>query len=142
MDADGVSAEILYPTMGLRMFHLADARFQEALFAAYNDWIAEYCRASPGRLVGLPMISLYNVDHAVKEVGRCRKMGLHGALIWLVPPPELPFPSAHYEPFWDAVQALDVPINCTAPDFLDTGMMVFTPPPAGKPAAFGVFAGA
>src|SRR6266508_2030285 len=56
MATDGVSAEVLYPTLGLRLFGLDDAELQEACFRAYNDWIIEYCSVAPDRLVGVGCI--------------------------------------------------------------------------------------
>lgn len=86
MEVDGVSAEVLYPTLGLRLFALEDAELQEACFQIANDWLIEYCKAAPGRLVGIPMISLYNIKNAIKELERCKNAGLIGCLIWQVPP--------------------------------------------------------
>jgi predicted TIM-barrel fold metal-dependent hydrolase len=111
MTADGVSAEVLYPTHGLRALSLDDAELEEACARVYNDWIVDYTRAAPDRLIGLAMLSVYNVDHAVQEMERCRKAGLRGSIIWQVPPPELPFTSDHYERFWAAAQDMDMPVN-------------------------------
>ena len=111
MEVDGVTAEVLYPTLGLRLFAMEDAEAQEAAFRIANDWLIEYCRVSPGRLVGIPMISLYNLDHAIKELERCKQAGLVGALIWQVPPPHLSFATAYYDPFWAAAQDLGMPVN-------------------------------
>ena len=41
MEADGVEAEVLYPTIAFRMFRLTDPGYQRACFRAYNDWMAE-----------------------------------------------------------------------------------------------------
>jgi predicted TIM-barrel fold metal-dependent hydrolase len=76
MEVDGVSAEVLYPTLGLRLFALENAELQEACFQIANDWVIDYCKAAPGRLVGIPMISLYNIQNAIKELERCKKAGL------------------------------------------------------------------
>ena len=57
------------------------------------------------------MLSMYDIDGAVKEQERCRNAGLRGSVIWQVPPPELPFTSAHYDKFWAAAQDLDMPVN-------------------------------
>ena len=111
MEVDGLRAEVLYPTLGLDLFGLDDAALQEACFRVYNDWIIEYCRAAPKRLIGIPAISVYNVDHAVKELERCRKAGLKGALIWQVPHADLPFYSDHYNRFWAAAQDLDAAVS-------------------------------
>jgi hypothetical protein len=39
MEVDGLSAEVLYPTLGLDLFALDDAALQEACFQTYNDWL-------------------------------------------------------------------------------------------------------
>src|SRR5512145_267547 len=93
MEVDGVSAEVLYPTLGLRLFAIEEPELQEACFQIANDWMIDYCRVTPGRLIGIPMIALYNVKNAVKELERCKKAGLVGCLIWQVPPAHLPFTS-------------------------------------------------
>ncbi|MBI3058576.1 MAG: amidohydrolase [Deltaproteobacteria bacterium] len=111
MEVDGLRAEVLYPTLGLDLFGLDDAALQEACFRVYNDWIIEYCRAAPKRLIGIPAISVYNVDHAVKELERCCKAGLKGAIIWQVPHADLPFYSDHYNRFWAAAQDLDAAVS-------------------------------
>src|SRR6266508_3902743 len=104
MGTDGVSAEVLYPTLGLSLFGMDDARLQEACFAVYNDWLIEYCQVANERLVGVPCISIYDADHAVRELERCKKAGLQGALIWQAPHPDLPFRSDHYDRFWATAQ--------------------------------------
>lgn len=111
MAVDGVTAEVLYPTLGLSLFAMEDPETQEAAFRVANDWLIEYCRVAPGRLVGIPMISMYNVRNAVKELERCKKEGLVGALIWQVPPENLSFTTDHYDPFWEAAQELNMPVN-------------------------------
>jgi len=111
MAVDGVSAEILYPTLGLRLFGLDDPALQEACFRVYNDWLIDYCQVDLDRLGGVACISAYNVEHAVPELERCKKAGLLGALIWQAPHPDLPFRSDHYERLWAAAQDLEMPIH-------------------------------
>jgi len=111
MEVDGLSAEVLYPTLLLGLYALEDAGLQEACFRLYNDWLIEYCSVDRGRLIGIPAISVYDVDNAVKELERCRKAGLRGALVWQAPHPDLPFHSRHYDKFWAAAQDLDAPVS-------------------------------
>ena len=47
---DGVSAEIIYPTVGMQLCNHTDFDFKKACFDAYNRWIADYCGAHPDRL--------------------------------------------------------------------------------------------
>ena len=111
MAVDGVSAEVLFPTLGLRLYSLEDAALQEACFRAYNDWLVEYCQVAPDRLFGVATISVYDIDSAIREMERCKKAGLVGAMIWQVPHPDLPFTSDHYERFWAAAQEMDMPVD-------------------------------
>jgi predicted TIM-barrel fold metal-dependent hydrolase len=111
MELDGLSAEVLYPTLALGLFAQNDAGLQQACFRLYNDWLVDYCSVAPNRLIGIAAISVYDIDHAVKELERCRKAGLRGALIWQAPHPELPFQSSHYERLWAAAQDLEAPVS-------------------------------
>ena len=111
MAADGVHAEILYPTLGLSLFQLDDAQLQQACFRVYNDWMIDYCRAAPERLIGVAAISVYDIDQGVAELERCRKAGLRGAMVWQSPHASLPFSSRHYDRLWAAAQDHAMPVS-------------------------------
>jgi predicted TIM-barrel fold metal-dependent hydrolase len=111
MAQDGVSGEVLYPSFCLDLYGLTDAALQEACFRAYNDWIIEYCSAAPDRLFGIGNLACFDISSAVKELERCKRSGLRGAMIWQVPPSDLPFHGDHYERLWAAAQELDMPIS-------------------------------
>jgi predicted TIM-barrel fold metal-dependent hydrolase len=111
METDGLSAEVLYPTLALTLFALDDARMQEACFRVYNDWLINYCRIAPKRLVGSAAISLYDAERGIAEMERCKKGGLNGVTIWEVPHPDLPFHSDHYNKFWDAAADMEMPVS-------------------------------
>ena len=91
MELDGIDAAVLYTTMGFVLFWLEDADFQHDCFRVYNDWLAGFCRHAPARLAGLALISLFDIDRASRELQRCAKMGLKGALIWAAPPEDRPY---------------------------------------------------
>jgi predicted TIM-barrel fold metal-dependent hydrolase len=111
MDQDGVAGDVLYTTLGFRMFWIRDAGFQRACFQVYNAWLAEFCSYSPERLKGLGLVSLYDPRQAAEDLAECAKQGLAGALVWASPPEELPFHSEVYDPFWAAAQALAMPLS-------------------------------
>jgi len=111
METDGVSAEVLYPSLGLGLYCVEDAALQEALFRTYNDWLIDYCQKIPDRLYGIALVSMYDIDHAIAETERCKKEGMVGTMIWQVPHPKLPFTAEHYERFWAASQDLDMPVH-------------------------------
>ena len=109
-DVDGVDAEVLYPTLAMPLFGLADAELQPACFRIYNDWLSEYCSYNSARLVGIGLISLFDIAGAIREMERCRKLGLRGAMIWGAAPRERPY-GAHYDPFWQAASELNMPLS-------------------------------
>src|SRR6202035_2672963 len=110
-DIDGVSAEVLYGTLGMRLFRMTDGELQRAFFHVYNNWLAEFCRYSPNRLHGLGLISLWDVDAGVAELERCAGLGLKGAMIWGYPPDDRPYYSPAYDRLWAAAQDLGLPLS-------------------------------
>src|SRR5262249_46745532 len=58
MDLDGIAREVVYPTLGLRLWGLPDTALLAAIHRAYNDWLAEFCRARPDRLAGVGLVLL------------------------------------------------------------------------------------
>src|SRR5215472_6790692 len=96
-DVDGVEAEMLYTTLGMPLFGLRDAELQHACFQAYNDWLAEFCSHEPKRLIGIALISLADIPRGVRELERCAKRGLKGAMIWGSPPEDKLYDSPLYD---------------------------------------------
>jgi predicted TIM-barrel fold metal-dependent hydrolase len=111
MDLDGVEAAVLYTTMGFVLFWIEDAEFQRECFRVYNGWLAEFCGYAPSRLAGLAMISLFEIEAACRELERCAKLGLKGALIWAAPPEERPYSGKEYDRFWATAQELRMPLS-------------------------------
>ena len=81
MALDGVAGEVLYPSQGLFYFKVADTPLMSAIFRAYNDWLADFCRTDPARLKGIAMINLDDVGDGIKELERVARLGLAGAMI-------------------------------------------------------------
>ncbi len=110
-DRDGVSAEVLYTSLGMSLFGLEDAELQLACFRAYNDWVSEFCSHNPKRFVGIALIPLADVEQGAAELRRAAKAGLKGAMIWGAAPPDKPFWHPLYDPFWSAAQELSMPLS-------------------------------
>ena len=111
MAFDGISAEVLYPTLAKQAWVLDDPVLEEACNLVYNDWIMEFCAVAPKRFWGLAMMSFFDIDRSIKELERCKKGDLRGVYFPISPDPELPYSSDHYEKFWAAAEALDMSIN-------------------------------
>ncbi len=110
-DIDGVEAEVLYTTLGMALFGLADAELQQACFRVYNDWLAGFCSHDRRRLHGVALIALEDVGAGKKELERCAAAGLKGAMIYGCAPAQRPYLSRDYDPFWAAAQDLEMPLS-------------------------------
>ena len=110
-EQDGVWGSVLYPSEGLVIFSVPNTEVVTASMRAYNDWIAEFCSLDPSRLKGIAMLNVDEVDAAIAELGRVRRLGLAGALVTVKPPAWAPFHSEVYEPLWAAAQDLEIPIS-------------------------------
>jgi len=110
-DIDGVEAEVLYTTLGMTLFGLADAELQQACFRVYNDWLAEFCSHDRRRLHGVALIALEDIGAGRKELERCAAAGLKGGMIYGAAPAQRPYFSLEYDPFWAAAQDLEMPLS-------------------------------
>lgn len=110
-DRDGVSGEVVYPSLGMNLYTLRDGALRSACFRAYNDWIAEFCAVAPTRLAGAAMIPLDSVDEGIRELERAAKLGLRGGMIWGEPPKDRAYQSPEWDPLWAAASDLDLPLS-------------------------------
>jgi predicted TIM-barrel fold metal-dependent hydrolase len=111
MRLDGVAGEVLYPSQGLFYFRIADSALMSAIFRAYNDWLAEFCRTDPSRLKGIAMVNLDNVAEGIEELERAARLGLAGAMITEYPLEDRRYDQPEYEPFWSAAESLGMPLS-------------------------------
>ncbi|PYM77354.1 MAG: hypothetical protein DME03_05290 [Candidatus Rokuibacteriota bacterium] len=111
MRLDGVAGEVLYPSQGLFYFRVADTPLMSAIFRAYNDWLAEFCRRDPSRLKGIAMINLDDVGDGIRELERAARLGLAGAMITEYPLEHRRYDQPEYEPFWAAAASLGMPLS-------------------------------
>jgi predicted TIM-barrel fold metal-dependent hydrolase len=116
MDTDGVDAGILFPSYAFKLYNaMADSDLLTACFRVYNDWIIEFCNAHPDRLHSIAMLNVDDVGTGVRELERCAKLGVVGAMIPVFPPlyphEGRRYTSPDYEPLWAAAQDLDMPLH-------------------------------
>jgi uncharacterized protein len=89
LDAEGLDAAVLYPTLGLLWeAELTDPELSQAYTRAYNRWICEFCADSGGRLVPTAHLSLTDPAAAAVELERAVEAGARGCFV-------LPFTHDH-----------------------------------------------
>src|SRR5262245_2880488 len=111
MDADGIHAQLLYPSVceeGARMF--GDERaLQLACVRAYNEWLLEFCAAGRGRLFGHAVIPATGVADAVAELEWALRHGYRGVLISTFPAGAVE-PSTDDDAFWARAEEAAIPV--------------------------------
>jgi predicted TIM-barrel fold metal-dependent hydrolase len=108
MDAMGVDQAFLYPTWFAEGFHLIeDPDVAYALARAYNNWIADFCKAAPARLFAAAMVPLQNMDYAIEELRRVSDMScFRGAFIRPMFLEGRYFTHPFYDPLWAELERL------------------------------------
>jgi predicted TIM-barrel fold metal-dependent hydrolase len=107
-DVDGVAAEVIYPSVGMLLCNHPDRAYQHACFDAYNQWIAEFCSFSPGRLIGLGQTAMETAAQGIKDLEAIKALGLRGVMLPGIPG-EADYDDPIYDDFWEAIVDLDLP---------------------------------
>src|SRR5713101_6309616 len=94
-DRDGVQAEVLYGVLG-SSGRLNDPEAALEMLRIYNDWLHDFCRAAPDRLVGLANIPNYNMEESVAEMMRNARRGVLGFDV-----ANRPDMTPLWDPFWE-----------------------------------------
>ena len=115
-DLDKVDAEVIFGILGAATL-LNDREAAEEMFRIYNDWLVDFCKPYPDRLIGLACLPYGDVEAAVTEVHRVAKKGIRGLELscsWDMEPMWHPL----WEPLWQAVSEVGLPLHFhTFPSF-------------------------
>ena len=109
-DRDGVSAEVIYPTVGMILCNHRDFDYKKACFDAYNLWIAEYCAAHPDRLIGVGQTAMRSVEEGISDLRKMKELGLKGVMMPGNPALE-DYDSPIYAPFYEAAIDMQMPLS-------------------------------
>lgn len=109
-ERDGVSAEVIYPTVGMILCNHRDADYKKACFDAYNRWIAEYCSEDPYRLLGCGQSAMRTPQEGIADLKAIKELGLRGIMMPGDPVQE-DYDSEIYNPLWEAAIELDLPLS-------------------------------
>lgn len=115
MDKEGLDLAVLYPTSGMYITakNGMDPRFAEAACRAYNNWLYDYIQeADPKRMFGAAALSPHDVETAIAEARRAVKdLGFKAVFLRPNMYNNRPWHDSHYDPLWDTVQDLNVPVG-------------------------------
>ncbi len=76
MDAEGIDVQVLYGGLAIGVTSFTDAGFALDFARTYNDWLlGKVCGHNPGRLRGVAIVPLQDVDRSIRELLRVRGLG-------------------------------------------------------------------
>jgi predicted TIM-barrel fold metal-dependent hydrolase len=134
LELDGVVADIIFPDDTQQNgppFHAAfgpghkgaNHELQGVGAWAYNRWLADFVSHAPGRLGGLAVMTIHDIDEAVRQVIWAKEHGLKGVIL---PAGVGNLPFYHdpcYEPIWSVCEDLGMPLHThvgsATPDYGD-----------------------
>jgi len=104
---DGVSCEVIYPSVGMVLCNHPDFEYKKAAMDAYNRWIAEYCSVDPQRLLALGQTPMRSPEEGIADLEKMKAMGMRGVMMSGNPQVE-DYDSPLYDEFWEACIALEM----------------------------------
>jgi uncharacterized protein len=112
-DRDGVSVEVLYPSVGMLLCNHPDPNYKKACFDAYNLWIAEFQSHAPGRLIGLGQTALRSVEEGIADLHAVKELGLRGVMMpgFAGCHDDGDYDDHHWDPLWAAAVELELPLS-------------------------------
>jgi len=111
---DGITAEVLYPTIAMQLYPILDVEFQWSLFEAYNTWLAEFVSVLPGRFFGIAMLSSDDLDRGRRETARARKLGLSGVMLPVIRGEGIQYWDDAYHLIWATAVEHGLPVSLHA----------------------------
>ncbi len=124
-EADGIVGEVVFPNTVPPFFpsfvlfakppNDEEYRHRHAGVHAHNRWLVDWCGEFPERRAGVGQIFLNEVDDAIADVKWIKEHGLRGGILLPNIAPDVkwvkPLYDRCYDPLWEVLQDLEVPIN-------------------------------
>ncbi len=106
-DRDGVSAEVIYPSVGMVLCNHPDFDYKKAAMDAYNRWISDYCDVDRNRLLAMGQTPMRSPEEGIADLQKLKAMGMRGVMMPGNPQME-DYDSPIYGEFWDACVDLEL----------------------------------
>jgi predicted TIM-barrel fold metal-dependent hydrolase len=113
LEEQGVEATILLPTLGVAVEYelRRDVGLNYASLRAFNRWLEEdWGYGDDGRIFAVPMLSLLDIDEAVRELERVLAAGTRLVHLCTGPVAGRSPADPHFDPFWARCAEAGVPV--------------------------------
>lgn len=110
MDEEGIDLSVIYPTLFLVRPLSRDPEFEAVLCRSYNNWIADVCAPSGGRLRWVAVVDPSDPRETAAEIARTSRMGAVGVMLPGMVGDEC-VARPRYEPIWEAAAKYDMAVG-------------------------------
>lgn len=122
MDRDGIHTQVVFgPVNSIKS---QDQAFTNELHRVYNDWLGDWCRAAPQRLLGVRILP-ENPEAAAEEVWRLGRQGGVKQVNLQIAAVQPRLHDPRWEPLWQALEETGIVLSWHVTVFM---------PPEGDPA--------
>ncbi|MGH7907901.1 MAG: amidohydrolase family protein, partial [Candidatus Binataceae bacterium] len=111
LDVEGLTATVLYPSIGLTFQAIHDPSVARVASESYNNWVSDFCKTDRQRLYAAGTVPLQDVNMAVRELERVKKLDLCATTVRPTPYNGRRLNDPAYDRFWAAAQELEMPIS-------------------------------
>ena len=108
-DEQGVTAGVVFPTIGILPFLCDDVGLLTAYCRAYNRWQADFAAETPGRILPIAHLNLLDLDAAMRELDWCLAAGFKGVFLPPEPVAGIRPGTAHFDGLWKRCAEAGVP---------------------------------
>ena len=112
MDREGVDVAVLFRSRSHMYVDRddLDAEYATAICRAYNDWLADFAKAEPGRMIASAIVTLHDPALAAIEARRAvGELGMRAVTLLPHPVRGRYLHDPEVDALWSALQELDVP---------------------------------
>lgn len=113
MDTDHIDADVMYPGIMRYLERCANGDVRLACARAYNEWMADFCKANPARLQGVGVVPLLDDNggqNALQALKHARAVGLRSVFL-SQKDPGMPLHHPDADAFWAAAADYGMPIS-------------------------------
>jgi len=108
LDKAGINQQVVYPTLFLTTTS-DDIELEAALMRAYNNFMADACRKSGGRIKFAALVPIRDIPGSISELRRAKGLGAVSVMIlgvaW-----DKSLGDAELYPFYEEAASLDIPV--------------------------------
>jgi predicted TIM-barrel fold metal-dependent hydrolase len=111
LDSERIDVAFQFPQRAMSMAGIADRDLMFACLNSFNEWLADWCKASNGRLQGVPILPTFYRPGATREyIEHLRSLGFRTMMLPNYPR-DVRYADPELEPMWDAIEASGMPLN-------------------------------